>query len=185
MQRCVCVRECEWIGGAEGNGHGAVRLGAVSAKQAGVSSGAENRGAWWSVTIQEEPWHLSSVDGGHRQKRQASATLSCARLLASCSHQRWRAGCRLIGRDNGHDTVVSKDELLSAIQHTATWSILTSPLCSLSYHSLFSCSCLCCLFMWRYDFFLRLSSWMSSLIIYSEKWLLRIVLDLCDESSCL
>lgn len=78
----VCVRACEWIGMAGGNREGAVGLGVASAKQTGVSSGAKNRIAWWSVAIQEKPWHLSSVDGGHPQKRQASATLSCVRLLA-------------------------------------------------------------------------------------------------------
>lgn len=36
---------CKLIGGAGGNGGNAVRMGAVSAKQTGVCSGAEKRGS--------------------------------------------------------------------------------------------------------------------------------------------
>lgn len=125
----MCV--CEWMnrcGRREPRGRGevgAVRLNAASARQAGVSSGArrENRLAWWSVAVQEEPWHLSSLDGGHPQKSQASATLSCLRLQSShppptIPRQRGR---RLMGRDNGHRSVDRQDELLSERRRGATW----------------------------------------------------------------
>lgn len=53
-----------------------------------VGRGGRTGVAWWSVAVQEEPWHLSSVDGGHPQKSQASATLSCLRLQPSARTDR-------------------------------------------------------------------------------------------------